>query len=161
MKKNDAAGERRCSPRRTAEHPQRSATAAEPADRPESQRAFRYWVEIRDLRDGSVRTLPLHAIRLVHLGRKRSDPAQPDEHLLRLQDDTTIIEVKDLDELASRLRQRYPDETHERRLHWERDLEVEQRRAAARESLIQLLAEAVVNDLLREQTAGPNESGTT
>ena len=47
---------------------------------PESQRAFRYWVEIRDLGDGSVRTLPLHAMRLVHLGRKRSDPAQPVEH---------------------------------------------------------------------------------
>jgi hypothetical protein len=90
---------------------------------PESQRICRYWVEIRDLRDGSVRTLPLQAMKIVHLGGERGDPPPHDEQVLRLQDDSTVIEAKDLDELAAHLRQRYPDETHERRLHCERDLE--------------------------------------
>jgi len=118
-------------------------------------------VEIRDLHDGSVRTLTLQAMRLVHLGGKRGDPPPPDGQVLRLQDDATVIEASDIEDMRTQLRSKYPDETHERRLHWQRDLEAEQRRTAARESLIQLLAEAVVNDLLREQTAGQKDSGTT
>jgi hypothetical protein len=111
-------------------------------------------VEIRDLRDGSVRTLPLRALRLVHLSRKRGEPPQPDEQRLRLQDDATVIEAKDLDELAAQLRSKYPDATHERRLHWERDLEAEQRYANALDALSELVVEACMNDLLPEQTVG-------
>jgi hypothetical protein len=120
-------------------------------DRPESQRRYRYWVEIRDLRDGAVRTLPLRVMRLVYLGGKSDDPPRPDEQRLQLQDDSAVIEAKDIDELAVQLRDKYPDETHERRLHWERDLEAEQRYADALSSLIELLAKAVADDLLREQ----------
>ena len=123
-------------------------------DRSESQRRYRYRVELRDLRDGSVRNLPLHAQRLVHLSRKRGEPPHPDEQLLRLQDDNTVIEAQGRDALATQLRSRYPDETHERRLHWERDREAEQRRADALQSLIELLAKAALNDVLREQAVG-------
>ena len=125
-------------------------------DPPERQQIYRYRVEIRDLRDGSVRTLPLQAMKIIQLGGKRSDPPPPDEQILRLQDDSTVIEAKDLDELAAVLRQRYPDETHERRLHRERDLEAEQRRADALESLIQLLADAAVDEIMREQGRAPH-----
>lgn len=71
--------------------------------------------------------------------------------MLRVQDDTTVIEGKDIDELAVQLRDKYPDETHERRLHWERDMEAEQRYTDALDSLIELFAKAIVDDLLREQ----------
>ena len=111
-------------------------------------------MEIRDLRDGSVRALPLHALRLIHLTAQRGQKPQPDDRVLRLEDDSTVIEAKDLDELAAQLRGRYPDETHERRLHWERDLEAEERHADALQSLIELLARAAVNDILREQAGG-------
>jgi PAS domain-containing protein len=123
-------------------------------DRPENQQRYRYWVEIRDLRDGSVRNLPLHAQRLVHLSRKRGEPPHPDQQLLRLQDDNTVIEAQGLDALATQLRSRYPDETHERRLHWERDREAEQRYANALDALSELVVEACMNDLLPEQTVG-------
>jgi hypothetical protein len=127
--------------------------AKEP-DRPESRHIYRYWVELRDRHNGSVRNLPLTALRLVHLSRKHGDPPQPDEQRLRLQDDTRAIEARDLDELAAQLRSRYPDATHERRLHWERDLESEQRYADALDALMELVVEAVVNDVLRDQAAG-------
>jgi len=58
-------------------------------------------------------------------------------------------------------RSRSPREPADLPLHWQRDLEAEQRRAAARESLIEILAEAVVHDILREQAAGQKDSGTT
>ena len=130
-------------------------------DRPESQRRYRYWVEIRDLRDGTVRNLPLSALRVVHLTRGRGQLQLPDEQRLQLQDDVTIIEAKDIDDLAAQLRSKYPDETHERRLHWERDVEAEQRYAAALQSLIEILAEAAVNEVLREQAAEPRGYGVT
>jgi hypothetical protein len=119
--------------------------------RPESQRIYRYWVGIRELRDGSARTLPLRAVRLVYLGEKRGDPPKPDEQVLRLQDGATVIEARDIEELAAQLRSTYPDGTHERSLHCERDREAEHRHADGLNSLIDLLAEAAVNDILREQ----------
>ena len=120
-------------------------------DRAESERIYRYWVEIRDLREGSARNLPLHAMRLIHLGGKRGARQKPDEQMLRLDDGTAVIEAKDIDELAAQLRQKYPDNTYERRLHWERDLEAEQRRADALKSLIHLVADEVAEELLLEQ----------
>ena len=124
-------------------------------DRPESQRRYRYWVEIRDLRDGTVRNLPLSALRVVHLTRGRGQLQLPDEQRLQLQDDVTIIEAKDIEELRTQLRSKYPDETHERRLHCERDLEAEQRYSDAIDALVRLLAEAAVNEVLREDAGGP------
>lgn len=130
-------------------------------DRPESQRRYRYRVEIRDLRDGSVHTLPLHVLTLIHLGGKKGDPPKPDEQVLRLEDAAAVFEAKDLDALAAQLKLRYPDESHERRLHWERDLEAEQRYEAAMKSLIELLAKAVMDEVLQEQAADQKDLSET
>jgi hypothetical protein len=130
-------------------------------DRPESQRIYRYWVEIRELRDGSVLNLPLTALRLVQLDGKRAESPQPDEQRLRLHDDATVIEARDRDELAATLQSKYPDATHERRLYWERDPEAEQRYAGALDALMELVVEAVVNDVLREHDAEQREIAPT
>ena len=119
---------------------------------PESQHIYRYWVELRDRRDGSVRILALGAMQRIHLTAKKKQARLPDEQVLQLQDESAVIEAKDIDDLAAQLRAKYPDETYERFLRRERDVEAERRKAAALDGLIQLLAEAVADDLLREQT---------
>jgi hypothetical protein len=118
---------------------------------PESQRIYRYWVELRDLRDGSTRDLPLSAVKRIHLPRKKGDRQEPDQQLLRLQDNSVVLEGRDIEDIAAKLRHRYPDETHERFLHRERDYKSEQRKAEALDGLIELLAKAAVDELLREQ----------
>jgi hypothetical protein len=125
-------------------------------DLPESKRIYRFWVELRDLRDGSTRDLPLSAVRRIHLLRKKGEQQQPNQQVLRLQDDSVVLEGRDIDDIAAQLRQRYPDDTHERFLHRERDQEAEQRTEEALNGLIQLLAKAAVDEVLREQKA---ESG--
>jgi hypothetical protein len=130
-------------------------------DRPESQRIYRSWVEIRDLRDGSARTLPLRVVGLVYLGGKCGDPPTPDEQVLRLQDGATVIEATDIEALATQLRKMYPDGTHERRLHCARDLEAEHRHQDALHSLIDLLAKVAVNNILREQAGRPTDMDRT
>lgn len=120
-------------------------------DLPESKRIYRYWVELRDLQDGSIRDLPLTAVKRIHLPRKKGDRQEPDQQVLRLQDDSGVLEGRDIDDIAAQLRQRYPDETHERFLHRERDHESEQRNAEALDGLIELLAKAAVDELPREQ----------
>ena len=119
---------------------------------PESQHIYRYWVELRDRRDGSVRILALGAMQRIHLTAKKKQARLPDEQVLQLQDESAVIEAKDIDDLAAQLRAKYPDDTYERFLRRERDVEAERRKAEAMEGLIQLLAEAVADDLLREQT---------
>jgi hypothetical protein len=120
-------------------------------DLPESKRIYRYWVELRDRRDRSVRVLPLGAIQRIHLAGGKGEPQLPDEQVLQLQDGAEFIEANDIDDLAAQLRKRYPDETYERFLRRERDVEAERRKAEAVDGLIRLLAEAAVDDLLREQ----------
>jgi hypothetical protein len=120
-------------------------------DLPETQRIYRYWVELRDLQDGSTRDLPLCVMRRIHLPSKKGDRQEPDQQVLRLQDDSGVLEGRDIDDIAAQLRQRYPDETHERLLHRERDYESEQRNAEALDGLIELLAKAAVDELPREQ----------
>jgi hypothetical protein len=157
MKKNDAAGEGMSSSRRT---PRTDVTDLDQTP-PERRPIFRHWVEIRDLRDGSVRTLPVHAMTLVPLGGRPGDTPEPAEQLLRLQDDITVFEATDFEELAEQLRSRYPDQTHERHLHRERDPEAEQRQAAAMRSLVELLVEATVKDVLRQHDAGQHPAAGT
>lgn len=120
-------------------------------DLPESKRIYRYWVGLRDLRDGSTRDLPLSAVRRIHLPTKKGVQQEPDQQVLRLQDDSVVLEGSDIDDIAAQLRQRYPDETHERFLHRERDQEAERRTEEAMDGLMELLAKAMVDDLLREQ----------
>ena len=127
----------------------------------ESKRIYRYWVELRDRRDGSVRELPLNALKRIHLPTKKGAPRLPDELVLQLQDGAEIIEARDIDDLAAQLRARYPDDSHERFLRQERDQEAERRKAAALDGLIEMLARAVADDLLRPQAADARKTGTT
>ena len=123
---------------------------------PESQHIYRYWVELRDRRDGSVRILPLSAIQRIHLTTKWNETRLPDEQVLQLQDESAVVEAKDIDDLAAQLRGKYPDDTYERFLRRERDVEGERRKAEAMDGLIEMLARAAIQDVLREQ-AGQNK----
>lgn len=122
---------------------------------------FRYWVEIRELATGSVRTLPLTAVMKICLARrKKNEPPIPNEKVLQLKDGAETWEAKNLDELRVRLREKYPDVAFERTLHYERDREAEERRERALSGLVDLLAKAVVDELIEEETRrGPRRSG--
>ncbi len=122
------------------------------------QQIYLYRVEVRDRRDASSRTLPLGGFTRIHLTTKKGQVPRPDEHVLQLQDGLEVIEAQDPDDLKAQLRARYPDDTHERLLHRERDLEAERRKAEAMEALMQLVVEAVVEDLEREP-AGSERPG--
>lgn len=122
------------------------------AKRLNKKEIFHYWVEVRELASGSVRTLPLTAVRLVCLKRgKKNEPPIPDRELLRLQDDAETLEVATFDELRARLRDKYPDAAFERTLHYVRDREAEERREKALSELIDILAKRVVEDLIAEE----------
>lgn len=122
---------------------------------------FRYWVEIRELATGSVRTLPLTAVMKICLARrKKNEPPIPNEEVLQLKDGAETWEAKNLDELRVRLREKYPDVAFERTLHYERDREAEERRERALSGLVDLLAKAAVDELIEEETRrGPRRSG--
>jgi hypothetical protein len=123
------------------------------AKRLSDKQIFRYWVEVRDLASGSVRKLPLTAVRLVCLKRgKKNEPPLPDKELLRLQDDEETWEADTFDELRIRLRDKYPDAAFERTLHYVRDHEAEQRRERALDGLISILAKRIVDDLIAEES---------
>ena len=126
----------------------RETTGNSHAERPEDEQIFRYWVEVRDLANGSVLSLPLSAVARIHIPRKKNEAQRPREEILRLQDGSAILEAISLDDLAAQLRQKYPDSGYERTLHRERDREAEERRAEAMNQLIRILAEAVVRDTL-------------
>lgn len=129
-------------------------------DLPERKRIYRHWVELRDLRDGSTRDLPLRAVTRIHLPRRKGDRQEPDQQVLRLQDNSVVLEGRDIEDIAVQLRQQYPDETHERFLHRARDCKAEQRKAEAMNALIEILAKATVDELLREQEGESGELRT-
>jgi predicted DNA-binding transcriptional regulator YafY len=114
------------------------------------EQIFRYWVELRDLQSGSTRNLPLDAIARIRIPKKRNETPTAREEFLQLKDGPETIEAGSLDELAVRLQQKYPDELYERTLHRERDHEAEERRAHAMDQLIDILAQAVAEELLRD-----------
>lgn len=116
----------------------------------ECKQIFRYWVELRDLRNGSTRDLPLKALTQIHLPTKRNETQRPNEEILRLEDGAAILEAKSLDELVTQLREKYPDESYERRLHSERDFQAEARWEHGMNQLIKIVTESVVEKLLRE-----------
>lgn len=124
---------------------------------PDGQQIYRYWIELRDRRDGSARVLPLQAFKRIHLPTKKGAPKLPDEVELQAEDGATVIKAQDIDDLATQLRLKYPDGAFERFLRCERDREAEERRAEAMEGLIRLMAKAALDDLLREQ-AGLDEA---
>ena len=126
----------------------RKTTEKRRTEQPDREQIFRYWVEVRDLTNGSVLSLPLSAVARIHIPRKKNEAQKPREEILRLQDGSAILEAISLDDLAAQLRQRYPDSGYERTLHRERDRDAEERRADAMNQLIRILAEAVVRDTL-------------
>jgi hypothetical protein len=117
----------------------------------EGERVYHYTVEIRDLRDGTSRILPLNVFALIPL--KPGNVEKPARQLLRLEDGGDVLEAADLDELRVALRAKYPDDAYERRLHVQRDREAEDRRREAISELVELLARAAVDDYLREVDA--------
>jgi hypothetical protein len=115
------------------------------------KRILRYWVEVRELASGSVRKLPLSAVRLICLKTgKKNELQPPGRELLRLQDDEEIYEADTFEDLRARLRHKYPDAAFERTLHYVRDHEAEERRESAVNGLISILAKKVVDDLMAE-----------
>jgi hypothetical protein len=126
----------------------RKTTEKRRAELPKGEQIFRYWVEVRDLTNGSVLNLPLSAVARIHIPRKKNEAQKPKEEILHLQDGSAILEAVSLDDLAAQLRQKYPDSGYERTLHRERDRDAEERRAEAMNQLIKILAEAVVRDTL-------------
>lgn len=122
------------------------------------KKIFRYWIEIRELASGSMRKLPLTAVRLVCLKTaKKNEPLPPPRELLRLQDGEETWEAETFEELRTRLRAKYPDAAFERTLHYVRDKEAEERRESALNSLIGSLAKAAVDDLMAEQSRAKAE----
>lgn len=118
------------------------------AELPDGEQIFRYWVEVRDLTNGSVLNLPLSAVARIHIPRKKNEAQKPKEEILHLQDGPAILEATGLDDLAAQLRQKYPDTGYERTLHRERDRGAEERRAEAMNQLIKIFAEAAVKGIL-------------
>jgi hypothetical protein len=87
----------------------------------ETKRIFRHWVEIRDLKSGSVRQLSLSAVAKIHIPRRRNEPQRPTEEFLEVVDGEEALVAKNLDDLVGQLRRRYPDGAYERTLRRERD----------------------------------------
>ena len=118
-----------------------------------NEKILRYWVEVREVVTGSVRKLPLTAVRLICLKRgKKNEKPIPDKELLQLKDDAEIWEADTFDELRARLRDKYPDAAFERTLHYVRYQEAEERREKALSELLDILARRVVDDLIAEES---------
>ena len=111
---------------------------------------FRYWVEIRDLREDSTRNLPLKAFTRIHLPTRKGEVQQPNEQILSVQDGVTTHEANSLEQLAGQLREAYPDGSFERTLRCERDTAAEERHSDAINELARIVAKAAVRQLLRD-----------
>jgi len=106
---------------------------------PESQQVFRYWVEIRELANGSARNLPLNGVTKIRIPRTKKEAQTRNEEILQLKDGPATLEANSIQDLAAQLRARYPDDSYERSLHWQRDREAEARRAEAIDKLSEIL----------------------
>jgi hypothetical protein len=118
-----------------------------------AEQSFRYWVEIRDLANGSVRNLPLLAVARVHIPRGKREAQKPTEEALQLKDGPATLEASNLEDLAAQLRARYPDCAYARALHQERDLDAVERRSKAINGLINLIVESFVRSLSIDDAA--------
>jgi len=106
---------------------------------PVNQQVFRYWVEVREQVNGAVRHLPINGVTKIHIPRTKKEAQKPNEEILQLKDGTATLEGKSIQDLATQLRERYPDDAYDRTLHWERDREAEVRRAEAIKKLGEIL----------------------
>ena len=117
---------------------------------PAEKQIFRYWVELRDLRDGSVRVMPLTCVTKIFLRTRKGDAIQPNQLELRVEDGSHTWIAADVSDLSAQLRTQYPDGVFERTLKSERDLAAEEKRETALRGLIEILARAAVDELLEE-----------
>lgn len=128
-------------------------------DGPFKEQIFRYWVELRDLRDGSVRELPVSFVQKILLattkrrGKARAPeaPAPPPKIRMRVQDGERMWDAADRWDLARQLREEYPDGVFERTMECERDLAAEERYNAAMNSLMEIIVRSAVRKMLAEQ----------
>lgn len=116
------------------------------AKKTELNRLFKYWIEIRNLQDDTIQILHLTSVIKIALIK----PTPPSKRILQIKDDEGLLEAEHFEELRVQLRQRYPDQRFERTLHWERDIEAEQQRDNALHMLARFMAEAAVDEALRE-----------
>jgi len=119
---------------------------------PREEWCFRHWVELRDLRDDTVRVLPVAVFQTIALvAKSKSDELEkPPEVSLEVQDVGRVWKASTVEHLATQLREAYPDGEFVRTLKRERDLEAEERRRTALNSLIELLAEVTVRRMMEE-----------
>jgi hypothetical protein len=110
---------------------------------------FRYWVEIRDLREDSTRQLSLKALTRIHIPTRKGEVQQPNEQILSVEDGLTTHEANCLEQLARQLREKYPDGSFERTLRRERDTAAEERHSNAVNELARIVANAAARRLLR------------
>jgi hypothetical protein len=113
-----------------------------------SERIYQYWIEVRELKNGAIRILPLKAFRRISLAKRCETPPATEE-ILRIEDGAATIEVKSFEELVAELRRKYPDSEYERTVHMKRDREAEVRGDEAMNGFIEIIAQSTVKDLLR------------
>jgi len=126
-------------------------------DDPVDRRVYRYDVELKELSSGTSRRVPLQVLRAIHIPTRKGEVEKPPRDILRLQDADFLVEADSFEELRSRLRDHYPDERYERRLHVWRDLEAEERRAKALNELAAIVADAALKKLLEEGEGGKQD----
>ena len=122
-------------------------------DIPTDRQCFRHWVELRDLRDGTVRDLPVKVFqRILLVAKNKTVPADaPPEISLEVQDIGRVWKASGLEDLSRQLREQYPDGAFERTLKCVRDPEAEERRESALNALMQILVEVMVRQILEER----------
>lgn len=121
---------------------------------------YRYDVELKELSSGNSRRVPLQVLRAIHIPTKKGEVEKPPRDVLRLQDADFRVEAESFEELRALLRDRYPDERYERRLHTWRDLEAEARRDKALNELAAIIADAALKNLLEEGEGGIQDLST-
>lgn len=126
-------------------------------DTPIERQIFRYWVELRDLRDDTVRELPVTFVQRILLTssskakRKKDAQESPPEIRVQVQDAGRTWDASDREDLARQLRAHYPDGVFERTLKCERDRAAEEKYWSAMKELIRILARAAMRRAAAEK----------
>jgi hypothetical protein len=113
----------------------------------DSGHCFKHWIEIRDLRDGTVRELQLRTVTHLKIPTKKANAPSPSRRL-QIEDGVEPMEGETWEVLVEKLRARYPDGSFERCLKRERDLPAEH----AMNGLAKLIARSAMRKLC-ESTA--------
>ena len=100
-------------------------------DTPLDKQIYRYEVELMELASGTSRRVPLKIFRMVPLEQKKGETVPLPWEEMRLQDGDVNVVASTFEEFRQKLREQYPDERFERRLHYWRDREEEERQLQA------------------------------